>query len=240
MAIHVITGRPRHGKTLFMTQIAIKRLKRGERVFSNLKLNLGIGALKKFNEEIIGDWSKQEDRNNPKKILFYWENMHDWEHFEKGVIICDEMQRYFNARQWAQLSPETEIKLQQHGKEDLDIYGTTQYYDRIDITLRVLVEIWYDITTIFGSPDNNKIFLGLKLFKIVGIEGIEYFEPFQKMKINPELKLQIPMTSKIRLFRKKYAICYDTKAKVKKSLPMPLMHTERTCEICGETKILHA
>lgn len=239
MAIYIYTGRPRHGKTMELARIFAKKLKNGERVFSNLKFNLGQGALKKFNEEITGDWSKKEDRDNPNKRLFYWVNIHEWEHFEKGNILCDEAQRYFNARQWDQLSDDTEIKLQQHGKEDLNIYGTTQHYSRIDITLRQLVEQFYIVKTILGNPDNLKPFLGIKLFRIIGVD-LENIEDWYAMEKRPELKLEIPYTKKVRFFRKKYAKIYDTRAKVGRSESVPLVHKVRKCEICHKELITHS
>lgn len=238
MAIYILTGRPRHGKTMELARISVKKLKRKERLFSNLKFNLGVGALKNFDESIVGDWKNKEDRNNPEKLIFYWTNLHELEHFEKGNVIMDEAQRYFNTRQWSQLSTETEIKLQQHGKDDLNIYGTTQHYTRIDISLRLLVEVWYDIETIFGSPDNRKIFLGFKIFRISAIEGVEFMEPYMNQKIKPDLNLVVPVKSRIRFFHKKLGMIYDTRAKVGKSLPMPLVHKVRKCEEEGCNKIL--
>lgn len=239
MAIYILTGRPRHGKTFKLARIVAQKLKHGERVYSNLKFNVGVGALKKLKPEIEGDWSKKEDRDNPKKLLFYWTNLHEIEHMNKGNIVMDEAQRYFNSRQWQELSTETEIKLQQHGKDDLNIYGTTQHFTRIDVSLRYLVEVWYDVETIFGSPNNNKIFLGIKIFRITAIEGVEYMQAYMDMKINPKLDLVIPGKKKIEFFRKKYAIIYDTRAKVGASTPMPLIHRERVCPDCGVTMTKH-
>jgi hypothetical protein len=239
MAIFLLTGRPRHGKTYEMARIGAKLLNQKERVFSNLKFNVGIGALKKLGTEIEGDWRKKEDRDNPKKLLFYWTNIHEWEHFEKGNILVDEAQRYFNARQWDQLSTDTEIKLQQHGKEDLNIWGTTQHYSRIDITLRLLVEQFYIIQTILGKANNKKPLFGLKLFRITGLD-LENIEDWYQMEKRPDLKLEIPMSQKTRLFRKKYAIIYDTRAKVGTSELMPLIHKERECPQCGKIMTTHS
>lgn len=239
MAIYIYTGRPRHGKTYELARIFSKKILRGERVFSNLKFNLGVGALKKVTDDIVGDWSDLSDRKNENKKLFYWTNLHELEHMESGSVLMDEAQRYFNARQWEQLSSETEIKLQQHGKDDLDIYATTQHYSRIDISLRQLVETWIDCETVFGSPDNNKFFLGLKIFRTTAVEGIEYFEPYIQQKINPNLRLEIPVSSRLRFFHKKYGKIYDTKAKVGRSELMPLIHRERECPDCHKIIVSH-
>ncbi len=237
MAIFVYTGKPRHGKTLELARIAYKLLRKKERVFSNLKLNLGKGVLKHAPLDIEGDFTKEEDRNNPKKLLFYWRNLHQWEHMKDGNIICDELTRYFNPRLWGQLSEETEIKLQQHGKESLNIYGTTQHYTRIDVTLRLLVEKFYIVKTIFGKATNKRPLL-FKVFKIweIDLEDIDDFYYAQK---HPDQEIKIDVKSHLRLFRKKYAVIYDTFQMVGHSEAMPLVHKVRVCGICGRNEIRH-
>lgn len=237
MAIYLFTGRPRHGKTYELARIGINLLKQGERVYSNFLLKPE--KFKKIPKDIQGDFKKKEDRDNPNKLLFYWRNVHEWEHMEKGNILVDESQRYFNARRWAELSEETETKLQQHGKDNLNIYGTVQHYKRIDIALRELVEVWTDVETIWGNPDNTKPLLGIKLFKQTSVEGIEYFEPYINNKMFPNSEMEIPMHVKRRWFRKKYANAYDTLQKIGKSEPMPLVHKSRVCPICGKEEIKH-
>lgn len=238
MAIYAVTGKPRHGKTYFVATLIPKMLKNKERVFCNFQLNLGIGALKKFNDSIVGDIYKQEDLDNPEKLLFYWRHIHQWEHMKSGTIIADEGTRYFNARQWALLSEDTEIKLQQHGKESLDIWLTTQHYTRLDVSLRLLVERYYIVKTIFGNPNNKRPWLGVKIFRIVDLE-LEDLEDYYAMLKRPELKLELDVNQKTKFFRKKYAIIYDTLQMVGKSESMPLVHKTRSCPICGKEEITH-
>lgn len=238
MAIYAVTGKPRHGKTYFIATLVPKMLKHKERIFSNIQFNLGVGSLKKWNADIVGDIYNPADLANPEKLLFYWRHIHQWEHMEKGTIIADEGTRYFNARQWALLSEDTEIKLQQHGKESLDIWLTTQHYTRLDVSLRLLVERFYIVKTIFGNPDNLKPFLGLKLFRVVNME-LEDLEDYYQMLKRPDLKLELDVKSKTMIFRKKYAKSYNTLELVGKSESMPLVHKSRKCPICGKEEITH-
>lgn len=238
MAIYVITGKPRHGKTYFLAKLAVGMLKNGERVFSNLKFNLGVGALKKFDESIVGDYSNLQDRNNSKKLLFYWSHIHEWEHFVAGNILVDELTVYFNPRQWDLLSDDTEVKLRQHGKEDLDIWGTTQHYSRIDVAMRQIVEKFYIVTTVFGSPDNKKRYLGLKRFSIVGLY-LEDIEDYYNLIKFPDREMQLDYEKFGMWFRKKYAVVYDTRQKVGRSELPSLVHRERTCSDCGKVMISH-
>lgn len=238
MAIYIFTGRPRHGKTYALVKRGIKLLHKGERVYSNVKFNLE--HFKKLPPYIEGFFSNDEDRNDESKRLLYWSSMHEWEHMEKGVIICDEAQKYFNSRRWESLSADTESKLQQHGKDGLDIYATVQHYRRIDVTVRELVEVWTDVETIVGNPNNKKPFLGLKVFRMTHVEGIEYFEPYINQKIMIEKNLDIPQVRRISFFRKKYGRAYDTLQKIDSGVEMPLKHKVRICNVCGKSITSHS
>lgn len=238
MAIYIYTGKPRHGKTMEVVRIACALLKRKERVFSNIKINLGVGALKKIKDEVIGDLWNKADIENPEKLLFYWQNIHEWEHMKNGNILCDELTVYFNPRNWASLSEDTEKKLRQHGKDDLTIWGTTQHYSRVDVALRQIVEKFYIVKTVFGSPDNKKRYLGFKRFEIVGLD-LEDIEDYYSMIKFPDREMVLDYESYHRWFWKKYAMCYDTKQVVGRSLPVPLLHEERNCELCGKQMITH-
>jgi len=236
--IYVITGKPRNGKTFFVIRHIPRWIKNGERIFSNVKINVGQGALKKYTEDIVGNLHNPEDLNNPKKQIFYWHNLHEWNHMTNGIILVDEAQRYFNSRNWAQLSEETELKLQQHGKDDLDVWATTQHFTRIDVTLRILVELYFKVKMVMGNPDNYKSWIP----KICVAEGylLEDLEKHDRMSTKEKEENNIdPETSERFWIRKKYYNTYDTREKVGYSTPMPLIHKKRKCETCGYEQITH-
>ena len=230
MAIYALTGRPRVGKTYYIASQVPRWLKDKRRVFSNFKLNLGVGALKKFSESIVGDIKSEADRNNPAKLLFYWRNINEWNLMSNGVIICDEGTRYFNPRKWEQLSEDTEIKLQQHGKEDLDIWVSVQHYSRLDVTLRVLVERFLDVKRILGWGNKTFIFRVAELY----LEEMERYERLGKEYLEAQ-----NVWTEWHIIWKKYCIIYDTKASVGRSEPMPLLHITRTCPTCGKQTTKH-
>lgn len=235
MAIYAITGRPRHGKTYYLASLVPLWLRDGRRVYSNIKFNLGVGALKKFDESILGNVYNKADLDDPTKLLFYWRNIHDWNHFSRGVIIADEGTRYFNPRQWSLLSEETEIKLQQHGKEDLDIWLTTQHYSRLDITLRLLVERFMVVKMVFGNPNNLRSIFP-RLCKLTE-HYLEDMIRMDNMGRDPHDSEEI--YSEYFFIRKKYSQIYDTRAMVGRSDLMPPVHRERVCTICGKTLVTH-
>lgn len=240
MAIYVVTGRPRSGKTFFIVrQIPawLKEAKRaseaGEkfRVYSNLAINIEhLG----YDASIIGDIYSKKDREDPSKLLFYWRNIDTWNFMEKGVIIVDEATRYFNARKWALLSEDTEIKIQQHGHEDLDIWATTQHFTRIDVTMRVLVENFYDIETIIGKPDNRAP------LKIARWTEYTLEELVRKDNMGGERDDETDEHPYGHfLIWNKIGRLYNTRQMVISSRPMPLKHLVRTCDTCGYEKVEH-
>lgn len=237
MAIYVITGKPRHGKTYLLSTFVPSWLKdakkHGVKLYSNIKINyqkLG------YKDDILGDIYSKEDRENPDKLLYYWRNIDTWNFMSKGVIVADEASRYFNPRKWALLSEETEIKLQQHGKEDLEIWTTTQHYSRLDITLRILVESFFNVEMIFGSANNQRSFFP-KIIRITE-HYLEDMERLERMGNSSEDDKAI--SRKFKIIRKKYARLYDTRELVIHSRPMPLRHTMRLCPECDFRSVSHA
>jgi len=121
----------------------------------------------------------------------------------------------------------------------LDIYLTTQHYSRLDVTLRILVEEFFIVETIFGKANNKKPFLGLKYIRwfSMPLEEIPFWENARR---NPDLEYKSPDVYRGGFwFRKKFAIIYDTRQQVGRSETMPLVHKERECPICGKKTVSH-
>lgn len=240
MAIYVITGKPRHGKTYLLIRNSVQWIKSGERIFSNVWLNLDAPVFKKYlaanklsskhkaKNSIFGDLDDPADLKNPKRQIFYWRNMRDWGKMENGTIIADEGTRYFNPRRWTMLSEETEIKLQQHGKQDLDIWLTTQHFSRIDATLRVIAESFFIV--------RKRSFLGIAYCTSTE----HYLEDMERVeRANEEDREAYEVSKEKFLLSKKFAQCFDTNQLVGKSEGMELLHDERLCKICGKTVVSH-
>lgn len=236
MSIYVVDGKPRHGKTSFIVTPHINKwlreaLEDGRKIFSNILLfprNIPF-LVKKYKDPMnaVGDIYSKKDRENPEKLIYYWENITEWEMMKHGRILCQEGTRYFNARQWQLLSPDTEIKLQQHGKDSLDIWVDTQHYTRLDQSLRVLVEKFYRVERTIGWGT----------FTARSIVSEHLLEDLERWERNPEYyKLnekgeQIPAVEfwgfwPWRPFSKPY---FDSTQRVGVSRAMPLRHIERFC-----------
>lgn len=201
MAIHCITGLPGKGKTYYMSVMAERFLREGRTVYANYHLN-------------VPDEYKHQ--------VVYWSNVYEINAFEEGVILMDEAQRYFNSRQWGLLSEDTEIKLQQHRKNGLDIYATTQHYTRLDVTLRILVHKFYVVT---------------RFWKIIRVQEF-YLEDMDNAHTSGKSASSI--WTDFIFQRKKIFRFYDTNELVPRGKPAPLIHKVRTCEECGKEVITHS
>lgn len=253
MAIYIITGKPRHGKTYFIIRNAIDWIKNGVRIYSNVFLDLDNKIFKpyykKYNlssKKILGDIDNEKDLKNPNKQVFYWRNMRDWNKMNKGIIIADEGTVYFNPRKWSQLTEATEKKLMQHGHEDLDIYVSCQHYSRIDITLRVLAERIMVVKKLFpfGNRNNTKSWGLIKITE-------HYLEDMERLDraIYQEDKELFTVYKEYMLIKPKFCKVYDTRQLVGKSGAMDLYHEEQFCENencpqygkeSGKAKIFHS
>jgi len=119
MAISVFTGRPGEGKTYLMVKKAWPYLLAGIDVYSNFKLDY-------------------EGEN-----IHYYRDFSDLADVSSGLILIDEGQYLFNSRNWDNLTLEAQYKLQQHRKDGLNIWLTTQNIQRLDVVLRELVHNYY-------------------------------------------------------------------------------------------------
>jgi len=255
MAINVVDGLPRSGKTAFMINKHIvgwlkDAFKNGSKVYSNVYINLeNVRFLKKYFEdpnEIVGDIYKKKDRENDKKLLYYWRNIDTWNYMKRGTIICDEATRYFNARRWAMLSEETEIKLQQHGKDRLDIWATTQHWSRLDLSLRVLVQDFYRVERVLGISNTTYLSRISRHDLETLIKWENNPESFNKEVAEGEQdagkKVSFDYFMPWAPWRKSL---YDSEQTVGASVPMPLKHMERfcpdpKCKLHKRPKIVHA
>lgn len=125
MSIALYTGRPGTGKTYFAVNDVIKKLDKGFKVYSNIKLK----------------WDNP--KGYPDYNLKYWKKLSDLYDLQEGIIFIDEAHVYMNSRRWKGLGEDMERKLAQHRKDGLHIIGTVQNVNRVDVIFRELIDFWY-------------------------------------------------------------------------------------------------
>lgn len=109
-------GLPGSGKTYFAVQEAHKRLARGEKVFTNFKME---------GTEYFQGWEP-----------FF--NMSDC------CIVIDEAGIWLNARKWSIIPEEILYRLMQSRKRRFDLIYTSQHPEMVEVTLRRITNyFWY-------------------------------------------------------------------------------------------------
>lgn len=148
--IYAYTGKTGSGKTYRMVQHGYQYWRHGIDVYSNTVLYFTPSGFDR-----IRDWLYKVFKKPPFQYgrIRFFQNITEILDVHSGVILFDEAQVLFNARNWESLPDEFQYKLQQHRKHKLDLLCTTQNMGTIDIMYRRLVQVWYHHEPVFGLGD---------------------------------------------------------------------------------------
>lgn len=164
------TGKTGSGKTYLMIKEAFKEWLNGRNIYSNTILDFDghiTGKRKRGKLDKIKFWKERQVGK-----IHYFENITEILDIRDGLILFDEAQVLFNARQWESLPEEFQYKLQQHRKHQIDLYCTTQNMGTIDITYRRLVHAWFHCRNIIQVGSSPRILLGLFKREIKDIDHL--------------------------------------------------------------------
>jgi len=153
--IYAYTGKTGSGKTFRMVKHAYSFWLNGTDIYSNTFLLFEEQDKKKILTKLYRLIFRRAPRRG--KII-YFEDISEILEAREGLILFDEAQVLFNARQWESLPEEFQWKLQQSRKHKLDLFCTTQNMGAIDITYRRLVQFWYHHKRVFQIGKNKSIF----------------------------------------------------------------------------------
>lgn len=156
MTIIAFTGTPGSGKTYDSIVKLLDNLAMGRKVYTNIR-----GINEPLCLECIKSVVGLSDLAMQKQLSFIddeevWEF---WEHVENGcLIILDEVQNFFGSREWMSEKNKSFGKwASTHRHYGFDLLLITQHIERLDITIRSLVE-WtyvYKKVNFFGSLVKN-------------------------------------------------------------------------------------
>lgn len=138
--IYAYTGKTGSGKTFSMVKDAYEMWKAGADIYSNTILKFEQADEKRIYTRLYRLFRKRAPKRGR---IIYFEDISEILEAKRGVILFDEAQVLFNARQWESLPEEFQYKLQQHRKHRLDLLCTTQNMGTIDISYRRLVQVWH-------------------------------------------------------------------------------------------------
>lgn len=223
--IEIYAGKPGTGKSLKLADQICELLARNEKWF------VKTGQLRKICSNL--KIAKHVEEMYPN-FIEYWENVHDLVHKRDCDIIWDEIATELDSTHWKDVPRSMKRFLQQHRKRGIDIYGSTQNFAMIDISMRRLVDNLWICHKIFGSrnpsptkPPIEKIW-GMIWLKEVDADTFEDEKP----KTTGWDWLWIT---------RKLVNVYDTKQEILLGENMPYQHIPRRCELkdCDFEKILH-
>jgi len=144
--IHVYTGLPGSGKTLKLAKIALKLLKRNSWYYNKTGIVRQIYSNVRFNEKIEKKYSR---------FIRYWTELDDLWKARDIDVIWQEMAAYLDSNDYKIVPRELKRWLQLHRHYGVDIYGDTQDFPMIDISVRRIANHVYRLFKLFGSRDKS-------------------------------------------------------------------------------------
>lgn len=212
--IIIATGIPGAGKSLWTAKKALEILDRNYRFYKKSGIIRQVYSNLRFSTDIEAKFGN---------FISYWDDPEILVRLLDVDIIWDEVATHLDNTQWANLPLEIKRFLQQHRKRGIEIYGNTQEFLMIDVSMRRLVNEVYFLTKLFGSrdpsptrPPVNKIWGFILVRKI----DPKFFEDEKNRKFIKTEWFSI---------RSKYVYAFDTRQEIKLGNYPPLKHIERHC-----------
>jgi len=232
--IELYTGRPGSGKTLMLTRRVLRALDMGYVVYTNYPIK-----------------HEKAEREGRLKL---WQDLWDLIELKDGIIVMDEAHVYMNSRKWDALPDDMQVKLQQHRKHGLHIWGTVQHENRIDVVYRELVSRFYVCHKIIGSGSADdpviekhlrksgstldRFFLWLRgrMPKVWGLIRVAQFFPEDMSS-----KSRTDIGAEWVWITRRVVEAYNTKEEISRGADMvqKVRHIRKVCPDCGKEIITH-
>jgi len=233
MSIIIFNGLPGSGKTTLLAskarEIAIRNRKfyiKQEKLGNNptkRKIVLNIKLSSDFKAEFDGFYD-------------YWSDMEQLVKLRDCDIFIDEVATYLDSTQWANVPLPVKRFLQLHRHYGIDIFGTTQDFPMVDISMRRLVESAYMTFKLLGtqspSPTKKTAKHPWILCVVREIQRASFNLPKEEYKYSG---------FNLRYFDEKDFSIFDTTQELEVGEYPPLKHIARKCgdENCSFHKVTH-
>lgn len=144
--INIYVGLPGSGKTLKLAKISLKILKRNYRYWKKTGIIRKVYSNIRFREDIEKKYVQ---------FIHYWTELDDLWLSRDVDVIWQEMAAYLDSNDYKIVPRELKRWLQLHRHFGIDIYGDTQDFPMIDISVRRITNNVYELHKIFGSRDKS-------------------------------------------------------------------------------------
>jgi hypothetical protein len=227
MAIHIYSGIPGSGKSLKLADTFAQLLERNKKYYKQSGIKREIVLNLKLSSQM---------EVKAQGFFRYWKDPSELVKLRDVDVIFDEVATYLDSTQWANVPLEFKRWLQLHRHYGIDIFGTTQEFGMIDISMRRLVSRLFVCTKLFGSRDISATKPPVK--KPWGVVWIREVEPKSFIKDSSEYRY-VPMGWDFLLISMALIKSYDTTQELDSGRYPALKHIERHCDHCGFKKISH-
>lgn len=200
----VYTGIESSGKSLLLARKAKELVKRNHKWFLKTGIERPIWSNMTFSLEFY-NWSLS--LNVP---IYYWKNLDEIVYITECDVIIDEIIKYFDARNWLNLTLDAKHWLTQGAKSGVHVYGSAQDFSQVEKSFRLLCNEVYVVHKIIGSRRPMKSAPPVK--RVWGLCFVRNVNPksFKGDSVNMET-VGIPS---IFLIQKEDTVVFDTNAKV--------------------------
>lgn len=220
--IEIYVGLPGAGKSLKTASTAMKLLKRNVRYYEKTKKRRYLYSNIRFAPHVEKVY---------KKYIKYWTDPYQLINARDCDVIWDEIATHLDSTQWKDVSLELKRWLQQHRKYGVEIYGNTQDFPMIDISMRRLTSKVVYLRKMFGSRDKSATKPDPK--NIWGIVSLRTVDPDSYTKDKTEYKYT---SWNFMTINKKNVAVFDTRQEIKMSKYPPLRKIVRQCPEDGYTR----
>lgn len=235
MAIYIYNGLPGSGKSTKLASIALDLLEQNKRLFLKMasygKPRRLVVSNMKFSKEI----EKKYGYGTHESYIEYWDNLTDLIEYRHVDVIIDEVATYLDSTQWKEVPLSVKRWLQQHRHFGLDIFGSTQDFKTIDISMRRLVKKAWWVRKVIGSRDISTTLPDVKNpWGLVWLNEIPW-EDFT----NDAQDYKLSLFPEWLFITKKRTSCFDTTQDILGSEYPALIHKVKYCKTCGFEKVSH-
>jgi hypothetical protein len=162
----------------------------------------------------------------PEGSIITWKDPLQLVQFRDVDIFWDEISTHLDATQWASLPLEVKRFLQQHRKKGIDIYGSTQTFAAVDVSMRRLVDNLFVCYKMIGSRNPSPTKPPVKL-----IWGLIWMRQLDPMTFEDEKPKHVGFDW--LFITKKLCDVYDTTFEIEVGDYPALKHIERKCAKLG-------
>jgi len=232
MSIAIYSGKPGSGKSLKLADTIGSLLARNEKWHLKIAMTSDVVPPKR---QIVSNIKLSKDIEDLYPgFIKYWSDPVELITMRDCDIIWDEIATHLDSTQWQNVPLDLKRFLQQHRKRGIDIYGSTQAFAMVDISMRRLVDELSICSKLFGSPNPSATRPEVK--SIWGMIWISHVDPLTFEDEKPKR-----VGWDWLWISQKLVQVYDTRQEITMGQYPPLKHIERSCidPNCDFHRVIH-